>query len=446
MLEFFSTSFYFIPYYPNYSLHVFKSLLIILSALYSGFLNQGRPLTDTLSKTRPEPNPPVHIAALPKESTEQITSVSSISFEDYSVGARSSEEIYARLTSAYGGLGSFSAAFLGDSFIEGDILTSDLRAELQRRFGGCGVGFVPFASVSSAYNMSVSHKSTGWKFQNLNSLKTSDRTKQTIVGQYCIPAEGAYASFRGVARHNGLLRRFSSVKILFVNTKNTSITVTLNGQQSHLYKPTSSPSLQSIDLQGDITSVEVRVNNVAGFVGYGVVLSDSTGVRVDNYSVRGASGMMLTTINPTLTKEYGAQMPYDIIVLQYGLNVASHTVMSYTLYRNRMITAVNMLKEAFPSAKIIIMGIGDRCVMSAGRYVPMASIPNMIETQRDVARQTESLFWDTYTAMGGKGSIVKFVNSKPPLAARDYTHINFNGGRIVAHAFANSLLKIGAVK
>lgn len=92
------------------------------------------------------------------------------------------------------------------------------------------------------------------------------------------------------------------------------------------------------------------------------------------------------------------------------------------------------------------MGIGDRCVMNAGRYVPMASIPSMIEAQRDVARQTQSLFWDTYTAMGGKGSIVEFVNSKPPLAARDYTHINFGGGRIVAQAFVNSLLKIGTEK
>ena len=33
-------------------------------------------------------------------------------------------------------------AFLGDSFVEGDILTSDLREALQAKFGGRGVGFV----------------------------------------------------------------------------------------------------------------------------------------------------------------------------------------------------------------------------------------------------------------------------------------------------------------
>ena len=33
-------------------------------------------------------------------------------------------------------------AVFGDSFIEADIFTADLREMLQKRFGGCGVGFV----------------------------------------------------------------------------------------------------------------------------------------------------------------------------------------------------------------------------------------------------------------------------------------------------------------
>ncbi|MDR0995154.1 MAG: hypothetical protein LBL81_02555, partial [Tannerella sp.] len=37
-------------------------------------------------------------------------------------------------------------AFLGDSFIEGDILVADFRQALQQQFGGRGVGFVPVNS------------------------------------------------------------------------------------------------------------------------------------------------------------------------------------------------------------------------------------------------------------------------------------------------------------
>ena len=37
-------------------------------------------------------------------------------------------------------------AYFGDSFIEADILTGDLRDMLQARFGGCGVGYVDITS------------------------------------------------------------------------------------------------------------------------------------------------------------------------------------------------------------------------------------------------------------------------------------------------------------
>lgn len=40
-------------------------------------------------------------------------------------------------------------AYFGDSFIEADILTADLRAMLQERYGGCGVGFVTITSMTS---------------------------------------------------------------------------------------------------------------------------------------------------------------------------------------------------------------------------------------------------------------------------------------------------------
>ena len=38
-------------------------------------------------------------------------------------------------------------AVFGDSFIEADILTADLRNMLQDKYGGCGVGFVTITST-----------------------------------------------------------------------------------------------------------------------------------------------------------------------------------------------------------------------------------------------------------------------------------------------------------
>ena len=49
-------------------------------------------------------------------------------------------------------------AYFGDSYIEGDILTMDLRALLQQKFGGKGVGFVEIACVSSDFRRSVTSR------------------------------------------------------------------------------------------------------------------------------------------------------------------------------------------------------------------------------------------------------------------------------------------------
>ncbi len=46
-------------------------------------------------------------------------------------------------------------AYFGDSFIEADILTADLREMLQQKYGGCGVGFVTITSMTSGFRPAV---------------------------------------------------------------------------------------------------------------------------------------------------------------------------------------------------------------------------------------------------------------------------------------------------
>ena len=52
-------------------------------------------------------------------------------------------------------------AVLGDSFIEGDILTADLREQLQLRYGGRGCGFAPMSSPLTGYQMCIRDRLSG---------------------------------------------------------------------------------------------------------------------------------------------------------------------------------------------------------------------------------------------------------------------------------------------
>jgi hypothetical protein len=64
----------------------------------------------------------------------------------------------------------------------------------------------------------------------------------------------------------------------------------------------------------------------------------------------------------------------------------------------------------------------------------------MVEAQREIARKTQIAFYNLYEAMGGENSMVGFVENDPPLANKDYTHLNYQGGRRVAGIFVKSII------
>ena len=114
--------------------------------------------------------------------------------------------------------------------------------------------------------------------------------------------------------------------------------------------------------------------------------------------------------------------------------------LNYKSYVRRMVRVINNLKEAFPQASFLLMSVSDRSSNSTGRFETMNAIPAMRNAQRMIAQQTNIAFWDMFQAMGGENSMVRFVTSKPALASKDYTHLNFNGGKKLAGALVKSLL------
>jgi lysophospholipase L1-like esterase len=55
--------------------------------------------------------------------------------------------------------------------------------------------------------------------------------------------------------------------------------------------------------------------------------------------------------------------------------------------------------------------------------------------------KTGCAFWDLYQAMGGKNSMVQWVNATPSLAEKDFTHFNFRGARIIGEMLYNAIIK-----
>ena len=86
---------------------------------------------------------------------------------------------------------------------------------------------------------------------------------------------------------------------------------------------------------------------------------------------------------------------------------------------------------------MLVLSTSDRSVKSDTGFAPMSSAPAMVDWQRRAARATGAAFWSVYDAMRAQGGMERFVANG--WAGKDYTHINYAGGRQVAYALVDAL-------
>ena len=305
-------------------------------------------------------------------------------------------------------------AVLGDSFIEGDIITADLREQLQNLCGGRGVGFVPFASPLAKFRGTVLHSFSNWDIYNIRDraqIPAAIKDRFFVSGFVCIPQEGATTRLQGVTFRKHI-NQAGTARLVFTNRNNTRLNVVINDSVSRLFAPEPSEHVQQIVINAPVHSISVTLNRTDGFTGYGIVLEDAGGVSVDNYSIRGNSGMALFETNSFVNQQIGQMLGYDLIVLQYGLNVMSPDVLKYDSYSKTFTRIIRYVQQCFPGASILVMGVGDRSTLRDGQFVTMPAVKGMIDAQRKAAEAAGVAFWNTFDAMGGENSMVNFVQKR----------------------------------
>ena len=333
-------------------------------------------------------------------------------------------------------------AFLGDSYVEGDIITGDIREQLQELYGGQGVGFVPFGNPLAISRPTVTHTFDGWKNYNLiykKNVPEQYQDKFFVSGTISVPQkEEAVSHYKG-ARFRKHIASWSRARLVFINEGSSVIDVVVNDSIRKQFTPDASGQVQQISLSGSgMQSLEVKVSQPEGFIGYGVALDGARGVAVDNYAIRSNSGIAFFGTDRQINSQIGRMLGYDLIVLQWGLNAMSADVTDYGWYGKSLKRVINYVKTCFPQSAIVVMGVGDRCTQRDGQFVTMDAVKAMIAVQKAAAEECGVAFWDTFEAMGGPGSIAGFVEKQ--WAAKDYTHLSYGGGRYIATRFVQALL------
>ncbi len=326
--------------------------------------------------------------------------------------------------------GKIRIAYFGDSMIEGDLLTRKLRKLLQNEFGGTGVGFLPIQSKVAPYRESSEIKANGW---NTLSFKDKEVRNMYISG----------FSFSGPGNTHFTDKTLSpgtktSKYLIFGHSKGNS-TVNYNGKNIVLSE-TEPVNIQL--LSNDTVRSYYLKSNSSSIPYYGVSFESDNGVILDNFSFRGITGVEFKKIDEDFLKEVQRKNHYDLIVMQYGVNLLFRPDdTDYSYYAKIMTPNLIKFKDAFPESDFLLISTADRAFRYNGEFQTAKGVKNLVETQAKMAYDNNLSFFNLFETMGGENSIVKWAQEDPPLANKDYVHPNGRGTDILAEKLYHALLK-----
>jgi hypothetical protein len=326
--------------------------------------------------------------------------------------------------------------FFGDSFTECGVLTADLRQQLQEKWWGTGGGFVPLRLESAGPSPLADIQQENFTGYSIITKKGKKEFHGT-AGRYFLGHNNA--SFSMTLKPYRPYTKKATTAYLYFTPLHPLKLITTRGKMSDTVTYEASKSIKVKQLKGDVSHLSFMFTSTDSVIVYGVGYDSEKGIGLDNLSIRGNSGISLNNIPTRKLKEFNGLRPYDLIILEYGLNAFSAEG-NYNWYKKQMIAVVNRIKSSFPEAQIILMGMSDKGEMKEGEVVTCERLPEFIEAQREIASETGICFWNTFQAMGGEGTMARWAEGEHPLAAKDFTHIGIGAGRFIAKKLVASML------
>ena len=323
-------------------------------------------------------------------------------------------------------------AYFADSYVEGDIMLEPFRDSMQTIYGGSGVGFVPITSEVAGFRQSIIHHFENWNTYSI----VGDRSAEHPLGPAglsFVSKEGNEVSYRAVNHKH--LNTFPTAQLFYRRCPDCAII----RNDYDTVKLTGGYLINSIRIGKNTQSVKLNVLGDSADL-YGVSFEDTKGISVDNFSIRGNSGMGLNSVSEQMYRGFDSIHPYRLVVLAYGLNVANAKAQNYDGYAKSMSHVVERMKKAFPHSSIVLVGCSDRGAKVDGDYATMPMLKELINVQRKVAADNGICFWNLFEAMGGDSTMIRWVDMKPPLADKDFTHLTFKGGHAIANILISTLL------
>ena len=337
----------------------------------------------------------------------------------------------------------------GDSQLEGDRITMQLRNALQKQYGGRGFGYVALeplvepASLDFVESQGMLRKTAfGRRDTAIKDMAYGHLASFTMLEEN--DGSSGYSGYVTFAKRNwgySMARDFTKVKMSLGTTAMTIAQIwvadTIYSTQTF---PENSEGTMVLEVPEDGEFTLALQSDASPRI-YGISFESGTGVHVDNVAMRGASGMVFSKLDPDQFQKQLNEEDYKLIILQYGGNAVPYLKDEAHARRFARSAArqIDHIKRLYPGVAMIYIGPSD---MARKNGLKMESYP-LIQPFKTALRaevlSRGAVYWDLYDVMGGTGSMVRWVDSEPALAVKDYIHFTPKGAQWVGNALAAQL-------
>jgi lysophospholipase L1-like esterase len=336
----------------------------------------------------------------------------------------------------------------GDSPITNDGITATVRRKLQQRFGDAGHGFVLTAKPWAWYEHQgvAAEASNAWNSEPMF-ISRGHHLFGFGGASFTTSAANATATFKTISESE-IKHEVSSFDIYYLaqpnggefdveidGTKQTRISTASDETKSAFYRVEAQQGGHTLTLR-TVGNGEVRM--------FGVVLgSNAKGLQYDSLGVNGAFiGLLANYLDEQHWIEQLRHRKPDLVIIGYGANESQFETLNMAQYERDTKEAVRRIREALPSTSIMLLGPMDRGMRGAGgQIVTRPMIKKLIAYQRKLAAELDCTFFDTFTAMGGEGTVARWFEARPRLMGGDFTHPTAQGSEIVGTLIYEAIIK-----
>jgi hypothetical protein len=338
-------------------------------------------------------------------------------------------------------------AQIGDSHIQADNLSGQVRQELQLRFGNAGRGTVfPYRAAKS--NEPVSYKTftnVAWDYKR---NVFYDKPLPIGLSGFTIETNDSAAEINLTVKDQPNLGYGFTKFTLFHEKALSNFDISVCDDQNceratiHPIDKSTNPFVSEVTFDRPMRQLYLR--NVCADTAvqrstriYGMLLeNDSAGILYNMIGVNGAEYR-----HYTMSKYFSQQFSYlnsDLVIISMGTNEAYATSFDKEAFYRNIDSLVTAVKISSPDANILLTTPSDSYRRTRKGRVKNPDVKIAAETIMNYAKDHNLAYWDLYDVMGGFGSMGKWYAMK--LTAKDRVHFSGKGYQIQGDLFYNALM------